>query len=206
MGVGAIYRAGAFESLSPVVSTETAKVGKDSLLLVCLHQQVLKAWNSLSWTLFVLSLWTQGGEHLTWESKPSAVLSVRCDQQHTTTESLPHDPQLQTWETHWTLKKETNNQAKTKIQTCTKYLHINVYKTLHQVLAFFVYAQTDQWNRNSKKSRKLSAKVTKVGKSQCKSFLLLNHQETAWITLKSRLLTVSTVFYNFNEGVIVHRV
>lgn len=77
---------------------------------------------------------------------------------------------------------------------------------LHQVLSFFAYAQTNRWNRNSKKSRKLSAKVTKVGKSQCMFFLLENHQEIAWITLKSTRLTVSTVFYYFNKGVIVHRV
>lgn len=123
-------------------------VGADSFLTVCLHQQALKAQNSLSWTPFVLSLWTPGHEHLTWEAKLNAVLSARHDQQHMTTESPPHDPRLQPWETHWDFEK-WNKQPKTKIQTCTKYLHVDVYKTLRQVFDF-ICTQTDRWHRSSK--------------------------------------------------------
>lgn len=44
-----------------------------------------------------------------------------------------------------TLKTETNKQPKTKIQTCTKYLHIDVYEMLYQELDFlFTHEQIDE--------------------------------------------------------------
>lgn len=38
-----------------------------------------------------------------------------------------------------TSQNEINKQPKTKFQICSKYLHNNVYKTLYQVLGFFIY-------------------------------------------------------------------
>lgn len=44
-----------------------------------------------------------------------------------------------------TLRTEPNKQPKSKNQTCTKYLHINVYKILYQEPDFlFTHKQIDE--------------------------------------------------------------